>query len=102
MSPWCPTIQMLKWSDTHGTPRGTDGCELILDAASKLFSEEEIDTVSIRAVNREAGLGWDQRRCTTTSGSRRLPWKRCSVPVAFCYHFHQGPRPSHQLEASNG
>ena len=40
-----------------GRRRGVDGRELILAAALKLFSEQGIDGVSIRAVNREAGLG---------------------------------------------
>ena len=40
-----------------GRRPGIDGRELILAAALKLFSEEGIDGVSIRAVNREAGLG---------------------------------------------
>src|SRR5436190_15716161 len=34
-----------------------DGRELLLDAALKLFAEQGIEGVSIRAVNREAGLG---------------------------------------------
>ena len=34
-----------------------DGRELLLEAALKLFSEQGPDGVSIRAVNREAGLG---------------------------------------------
>jgi AcrR family transcriptional regulator len=34
-----------------------DGRELIIAAALKLFAEQGIDGVSIRAVNREAGLG---------------------------------------------
>src|SRR3954467_2188023 len=40
-----------------GRRPGIDGRELILTAALKLFSQEGIDGVSIRAVNREAGLG---------------------------------------------
>ena len=40
-----------------GRRQGVDGRELILAAALKLFSEQGIDGVSIRAVNREAGLG---------------------------------------------
>lgn len=36
---------------------GIDGRELILAAALRLFAEQGIDAVSIRAVNREAGLG---------------------------------------------
>jgi AcrR family transcriptional regulator len=40
-----------------GRRPGIDGRELILAAALKLFSEHGIDAVSIRAVNREAGLG---------------------------------------------
>ena len=34
-----------------------DGRELLLEAALKLFAEQGIEGVSIRAVNREAGLG---------------------------------------------
>lgn len=34
-----------------------DGHELLLDAALRLFAEQGIEAVSIRAVNREAGLG---------------------------------------------
>jgi AcrR family transcriptional regulator len=34
-----------------------DGKQLILDAALRLFAEEGVEGVSIRAVNREAGLG---------------------------------------------
>ena len=34
-----------------------DGRELLLEAALKLFAEQGIEAVSIRAVNREAGLG---------------------------------------------
>jgi AcrR family transcriptional regulator len=34
-----------------------DGRELLIAAALKLFAEEGIDGVSIRAINREAGLG---------------------------------------------
>lgn len=34
-----------------------DGRQLILDAALKLFADEGVEGVSIRAVNREAGLG---------------------------------------------
>src|SRR3954469_21712946 len=34
-----------------------DGRELLLAAALKLFAEQGIEGVSIRAVNREAGLG---------------------------------------------
>lgn len=40
-----------------GRRRDIDGRELILAAAFKLFAEQGIDAVSIRAVNREAGLG---------------------------------------------
>ena len=40
-----------------GRRPGIDGRELILAAAFRLFSEQGIDAVSIRAVNREAGLG---------------------------------------------
>ena len=40
-----------------GRRPGIDGRELLLAAALKLFSEQGIDGVSIRAVNREAGLG---------------------------------------------
>lgn len=40
-----------------GRRQGIDGRELILAAAFKLFSEDGIDAVSLRAVNREAGLG---------------------------------------------
>jgi AcrR family transcriptional regulator len=40
-----------------GRRPGIDGRELILAAAFKLFSEEGVEAVSIRAVNREAGLG---------------------------------------------
>jgi len=36
---------------------GVKGRELLIDAALRLFAEEGIDAVSIRAVNREAGLG---------------------------------------------
>src|SRR6478735_7759320 len=36
---------------------GIDGRELLLAAGLRLFSEQGIDAVSIRAVNREAGLG---------------------------------------------
>jgi AcrR family transcriptional regulator len=34
-----------------------DGRELLLEAALRLFADEGVDAVSIRAVNREAGLG---------------------------------------------
>jgi AcrR family transcriptional regulator len=34
-----------------------DGRELLLDAALRLFAEQGPEGVSIRAVNREAGLG---------------------------------------------
>ena len=40
-----------------GRRPGIDGRELLLAAALKLFSEHGIEGVSIRAVNREAGLG---------------------------------------------
>ncbi len=40
-----------------GRRRNVDGRELLLDAALKLFAEQGVDGVSIRAVNREAGLG---------------------------------------------
>jgi AcrR family transcriptional regulator len=40
-----------------GRRRGIDGKELILAAALRLFSQDGIDAVSIRSVNREAGLG---------------------------------------------
>ncbi|MEO7351168.1 MAG: TetR family transcriptional regulator [Marmoricola sp.] len=40
-----------------GRRPGIDGRELILAAAFQLFAEQGIDAVSIRAVNREAGLG---------------------------------------------
>lgn len=40
-----------------GRRPGIDGRELILAAAFKLFSEHGIDAVSLRAVNRDAGLG---------------------------------------------
>src|SRR4029453_4603285 len=40
-----------------GRRPGIDGRELIISAALKLFSEEGVDGVSIRAVNRAAGLG---------------------------------------------
>lgn len=40
-----------------GRRTGIDGRELILSAALRLFAEHGIDAVSIRAVNREAGLG---------------------------------------------
>ena len=40
-----------------GRRAGIDGRELILEAALKLFAEQGIEGVSIRAVNREAGLG---------------------------------------------
>ena len=40
-----------------GRRPGIDGRELLLAAALKLFSEQGIEGVSIRAVNREAGLG---------------------------------------------
>jgi AcrR family transcriptional regulator len=40
-----------------GRRPGIDGRELVLTAALKLFAEQGIDAVSIRAVNREAGLG---------------------------------------------
>ncbi len=40
-----------------GRRRDVDGRELLLDAALKLFAERGVDAVSIRAVNREAGLG---------------------------------------------
>jgi len=40
-----------------GRRPGIDGRELVLAAALKLFAEQGIDAVSIRAVNREAGLG---------------------------------------------
>jgi AcrR family transcriptional regulator len=40
-----------------GRRPGIDGRELLLAAALKLFSEHGIDAISIRAVNREAGLG---------------------------------------------
>lgn len=36
---------------------GIDGRELLIAAALRLFAEQGIDAVSIRAVNREAGLG---------------------------------------------
>ena len=38
-------------------PGGRDGKQLLLSAALKLFATHGIDAVSIRAVNREAGLG---------------------------------------------
>src|SRR3954447_20506085 len=40
-----------------GRRPGIDGRELLLAAALKLFAEQGVDGVSIRAVNREAGLG---------------------------------------------
>jgi len=40
-----------------GRRPGIDGRELLLSAALRLFSEQGIDAISIRAVNREAGLG---------------------------------------------
>lgn len=40
-----------------GRRRNVDGRELLLNAALKLFAEQGVDGVSIRAVNREAGLG---------------------------------------------
>lgn len=40
-----------------GRRRNVDGRELLLDAALRLFAEHGVDAVSIRAVNREAGLG---------------------------------------------
>jgi AcrR family transcriptional regulator len=40
-----------------GRRRDVDGRQLILSAALKLFAEHGVDGVSIRAVNREAGLG---------------------------------------------
>ena len=40
-----------------GVRPGIDGRELLLAAALKLFAQHGIDGVSIRAVNREAGLG---------------------------------------------
>ena len=40
-----------------GRRPGIDGRELLLDAALTLFAEQGIDAVSIRAVNRAAGLG---------------------------------------------
>ena len=40
-----------------GRRPGIDGRELLLAAALKLFSEHGIEGVSIRSVNREAGLG---------------------------------------------
>ena len=46
-----------RWGDRVGRRPGIDGRELILAAAFRLFSEQGIDAVSIRAVNREAGLG---------------------------------------------
>ena len=40
-----------------GRRRDIDGRQLILAAALKLFAAQGVDAVSIRAVNREAGLG---------------------------------------------
>jgi AcrR family transcriptional regulator len=40
-----------------GRRRDVDGRQLLLAAALKLFAERGVDGVSIRAVNREAGLG---------------------------------------------
>lgn len=40
-----------------GRRPGIDGRELLLQAALKLFAEQGIEAVSIRAINREAGLG---------------------------------------------
>ena len=40
-----------------GRRSDVDGRGLLLEAALKLFAEQGVDSVSIRAVNREAGLG---------------------------------------------
>ena len=46
-----------KESTLRDQGRDIDGRELLLSAALKLFATHGIDAVSIRAVNREAGLG---------------------------------------------